>query len=104
MQKIYKTYLIKRGACKDQVKLFAKLYPDGIHACRECLKDAQNQGLDVWWLPRLLDWPFWDRYQFCEQHTKLCQKKGMLYSLVRRVDKKGLAILEKALLEAPRPK
>lgn len=101
MKKIFKTYLIKRGACSDQVKLFQKLYPDGIHVCKDCFQDAQDEGLDVYWLPRFLQWTFWDRCQFYDNYTRMVSRKELL---VRIVNKTGLAILEKALLEAPRPK
>lgn len=97
MKKIYKTYPIKQKACEDQVKLFQKHYPHGIHVCKDCFQDAQDQGLHVWWLSKLTDWTWGERLQFYDRHTSGCAYLYPYY--IRAVTKQGLAILEEALLE-----
>jgi hypothetical protein len=100
MKKIYKTYLRKYRACEEQVRLFQKLYPEGIHVCRDCFGDAQDQGLDVWWLVYLLGLESHALVHFHQKHTRLLETPG---DILRLVDAWGLAFLERELLKIPSP-
>jgi len=48
--KITREWLEDRGACADQVELFARLYPDGVVLSRAALIEAAANGLRVSWL------------------------------------------------------
>ena len=52
--KITRKLLWEHGACRVQVKKFHKLYPNGCEPTIEVLFDLAAEGLDAWWLQRLL--------------------------------------------------
>ena len=36
-------------ACPDQVKLFSKIFPEGVELTKEALEKAANAGLNIFW-------------------------------------------------------
>ena len=52
--KITRKLLWEHGACRGQVREFHRLYPNGCEPTIEVLFDLAAEGLDAWWLQRLL--------------------------------------------------
>jgi hypothetical protein len=51
-----------KGACKDQRKLFAKVFPDGAPVTLRAAEKAEKAGLDIFWLEGLLKGEVYDAY------------------------------------------
>ena len=47
---ISRKWLDKRGACREQVQLFARVWPDGVAVTRETLELSAKKGLILEWL------------------------------------------------------
>lgn len=108
MKKITKTWLKLQGVCKDHLKLFTELYPNGIEVCWKCFGEAQRKGLDVSWLmwhianepyrevlPLYVDAPLKEFPKL----TKRFSRDSTGPWEINILPKKALQILEKSFLE-----
>jgi hypothetical protein len=107
MKKITKTWLKRQGACRDQLKLFTELYPEGIEVCWKCAQEAQRKGLDISWLMWVVSHSAYrelvDFYTDApvKSFPKLAKRFGVPFNAwdINILPGKALRILEKAFLE-----
>ena len=63
MKKLTAGYLVKHGACHDQVALFRKTFPDGATITYGNLAKALQAGLSVGWITDTIQGPAWAEYK-----------------------------------------
>ena len=63
MKKLTAGYLVKHGACHDQVALFRKTFPDGATITYGNLAKALQAGLSVGWITNTIQGSAWAEYK-----------------------------------------
>ena len=63
MKKLTAGYLVKHGACHDQVALFHKTFPDGATITYGNLAKALQAGLSVGWITNTIQGSAWAEYK-----------------------------------------
>ena len=69
---ISRKWLDKRGACREQVQLFARVWPDGVAVTRETLEQSAKKGLILEWLA--------ERVLPCSDYDDYKAQRGTLYA------------------------
>ena len=81
MKKLTAGYLVKHGACHDQVALFRKTFPDGATITYGNLAKALQAGLSVGWITNTIQGPALAEYERIE---------GLAWAEYERIE--GLAL------------
>ncbi len=95
MKKITVEMLREMDACKDQVEVFERIFPDGASVTMKSLKKARDARLDIAWLECLLSDPALEKYK---KVVGLARAK--YYKVVTPAQKEFLKVKDHALIDA----
>ena len=97
--RITKALLESKGACADQVELFAKLFPRGVTLTEAvCVKHAHEFEWH-WAAKHLLSYTAWEEYWKIDSLARAEYKKATDLALVEYAKVKGLARAEYVKVE-----